>query len=353
MIIELLPGTDEVSADRVTDYLRSIGLHPWRGAVPSQLVLDPAPAASVADELRALPEVAAVVPVPGKLRRTSRSYRTDTSIVELADGTHIGGSGFVIAAGPCAVETTTQLNATASAVHAAGARILRGGAYKPRTSPFSFQGLGAEGLRLLEAARAQTGLPVVTEVIDPADVEAVAASADIAQVGARNMQNFALLKELGRARVPVLLKRGISATIEEWLLAAEYLLDGGNTSVILCERGIRSFEPSTRFTLDLSAIPVTKKLSHLPVIVDPSHAAGRADLVAPLAKAAAGAGADGLIIDVHNDPATAACDAGQALTPDAFATLVDELRPILAAVGRPLATGSTGQQAALTSAGRA
>ncbi|MFD9664820.1 3-deoxy-7-phosphoheptulonate synthase [Rhodococcus sp. NPDC059968] len=350
MIIELIPSADETAADRLTDHLRSRGLHPWRGGEPSQLVLDPAPAPAVADELRALPEVADVIEIPGKLRRTSRAYRSDTSIVELGNGTRIGGTEFVIAAGPCAVETATQLGATASAVHAAGARILRGGAYKPRTSPFSFQGLGTEGLRLLEAARAQTGLPVVTEVIEPADVEAVAASADIAQVGARNMQNFALLKELGRTRVPVLLKRGIAATVDEWLLAAEYLLDGGNTSVILCERGIRSFDPSTRFTLDLSAIPVAKKLSHLPVIVDPSHAAGRVDLVAPLAKAAVGVGADGLIIDVHNDPATAACDAGQALTPDAFATLVSELRPILAAVGRTLATAAIDEPAALASA---
>ncbi|MFD6195715.1 3-deoxy-7-phosphoheptulonate synthase [Mycobacteriaceae bacterium NPDC060252] len=338
MIVELAPGTDEASAQRIADALHNAGFHPWRGGAPGDIVLHPAPKADRVDDLLAFDGVTGVISTPGKLRRTDRRYRPEGTVVPVGDQTLIGGRNFVIAAGPCAVESCQQVGRTAEAVRQGGANILRGGAYKPRTSPFSFQGLGREGLQLLEIARAQTGLPVVTEVVDAADVDAVAASADIAQVGARNMQNFELLKALGRTRVPVLLKRGMAATIEEWLLAAEYLLDGGNPNVILCERGIRTFEPATRFTLDVSAVAVVKQLSHLPVIVDPSHAAGRVDLVAPLAKAAAAAGADGIIVDVHIDPASASCDADQALLPGQFAHLVRELAPVLDALGRPLHT---------------
>ncbi len=338
MIIELAPGTDEASAGRIADALQAAGFHPWRGGAHDTIVLHPAPKPDRLNDLLAVDGVAGVIDTPGKLRRTDRRYRPEGTVVPVADQTFIGARNFVIAAGPCAVESGHQVGKTAEAVRLGGANILRGGAYKPRTSPFSFQGLGREGLRLLEIARAQTGLPVVTEVVDAADVDAVAASADIAQVGARNMQNFELLKALGRTPVPVLLKRGMAATIDEWLLAAEYVLDGGNPNVVLCERGIRTFEPSTRFTLDVSAVAVVKQLSHLPVIVDPSHAAGRVDLVAPLAKAAAAAGADGIIVDVHIDPQSASCDADQALLPAQFAELVSELAPVLEALGRPLAT---------------
>lgn len=338
MIIELAPGTDEASAERIARALHDAGFHPWRGGTNDNIVLHPAPTPDRVRDLLAFDGVAAVIATQAKLRRTDRRYRPEGTVVPITDHISIGGRDFVIAAGPCAVESCQQVGNTAEAVRLGGANILRGGAYKPRTSPFSFQGLGREGLRLLEIARAQTGLPVVTEVVDAADVDAVAASADIAQVGARNMQNFELLKALGRTRVPVLLKRGMAATIEEWLLAAEYLFDGGNPNVVLCERGIRTFEPSTRFTLDVSAVAVVKQLSHLPVIVDPSHAAGRVDLVAPLAKAAAAAGADGIIVDVHVDPESASCDADQALLPAQFAALVSELAPVLEALGRPLAT---------------
>lgn len=352
MIIELVPGTDEASAERIADALQEAGFHPWRGGTHHNIVLHPAPKPDRVRDLLAFDGVAAVIATSGKLRRTDRRYRPEGTVVPIADQTFIGGRNFVIAAGPCAVESCQQVGKTAEAVRLGGANILRGGAYKPRTSPFSFQGLGREGLRLLEIARAQTGLPVVTEVVDAADVDAVAASADIAQVGARNMQNFELLKALGRTQVPVLLKRGMAATIDEWLLAAEYLLDGGNPNVVLCERGIRTFEPSTRFTLDVSAVAVVKQLSHLPVIVDPSHAAGRVDLVAPLAKAAAAAGADGIIVDVHIDPESASCDADQALLPGQFAALVRELTPVLDALGRPLTTGRPEGPALVPAGGR-
>jgi 3-deoxy-7-phosphoheptulonate synthase len=266
----------------------------------------------------------------------SRTYRGDSSLVRVGP-VAFGGAEAIVMAGPCAVESEEQVFATARAVAAAGARILRGGAFKPRTSPYSFQGLGEEGLELLAAAGRAHGLPIVTEVVAPEDVALVARHADVLQIGARNMQNFRLLQAVGELAKPVLLKRGLVATLEELLLAAEYVLAAGNPDVILCERGIRTFARETRNTLDLAAIPLLKEKSHLPVIADPSHATGLRALVPPLAKAALAAGADGLLIEVHPDPASALSDGPQSLTFDGFATLMGELRPLARALGREVA----------------
>jgi 3-deoxy-7-phosphoheptulonate synthase len=238
------------------------------------------------------------------------------------------GEGFVVMAGPCSIETETQTIETALAVKAAGGDMLRGGAFKPRTSPYSFQGLGLGGLKLLAKARAETGLPIVTEVIDPRDVSWVAEFADMLQIGTRNMQNFALLKEVGRCGRPVLLKRGMYSTLEEWLNCAEYILSEGNPDVVLCERGIRTFERYTRNTLDLSAVPAIHELSHLPIVIDPTHSTGRVSLIGPMTLSAVAAGADGLLIEVHNNPEEALCDADQALTPAQFSRLIKQVRPL-------------------------
>ena len=265
----------------------------------------------------------------------SRTFKPETTVVTVGD-VRIGGDEVVVMAGPCSAETDEQVEASASAVKRAGAKVLRGGAYKPRSSPYSFQGLGEEGLRMLRAAADRHGLVLVSEIMDLSQLETIDKYADILQVGARNMQNFSLLRELGHARKPVLLKRGISATIEEWLLSAEYVLAGGNTQVILCERGIRTFETATRNTLDISAIPVVQKLSHLPILADPSHGAGRRDMVAPMARAAVAAGADGLIIEVHADPDHAMSDGAQSMFPAQFDRLMAELRVIAPAIGRSI-----------------
>jgi 3-deoxy-7-phosphoheptulonate synthase len=268
--------------------------------------------------------------VPSKVSRESRSGSTKINV----SGVEIGGNGVVVIAGPCAVENSDQLFTTAESVVRSGARILRGGAFKPRSSPYSFQGLGEEGLKLLAAARKNTGLPVVTEVMDTRHVELVAEYADILQIGSRNMQNYPLLKEAGLCKIPILLKRGMMATIEEFLLAAEYILHQGNDRVILCERGIRTFETSTRNTLDLSAVPMLKNLTHLPVIVDPSHGTGHRWMVPALAKAAVAVGADGLIMEVHFNPEEALCDGYQSLDLDEFDSLMTGLRKIAKAVDR-------------------
>ena len=256
-------------------------------------------------------------------------------MIQVGDQT-IGGKRLAMIAGPCSVESREQICYVAREVKARGANFLRGGAFKPRTSPYAFQGLKYEGLELLMEARKETGLPVVTEIMSPYDIETFVEEVDVIQVGARNMQNFELLKELGKTQKPILLKRGLSATIEEWLMSAEYIMSSGNERVILCERGIRTFETYTRNTLDLSAIPAIKKLSHLPVIVDPSHATGKWWLVEPLARAAVAVGADGLIIEVHNDPANALCDGQQSIKPCVYGELMEQLRPIAQAVGREL-----------------
>jgi len=269
----------------------------------------------------------------GDARLVARAARPAGTVVDVR-GVRIGGREVIVIAGPCAVENEEQLLATARAVKAAGASILRGGAFKPRTSPYSFRGLGHEGLRLLALARAETGLPVVTEVMDARQLDAVAACADILQVGSRNMQNFTLLDEVGRSRLPVLLKRGMSATLTEYLHAAEYVMAAGNDQVILCERGIRTFETSSRYTLDLNAVPMLQRETHLPVLVDPSHGTGHAWMVQRLACAAVAAGADGLLIEVHIDPARALSDGENSLTPEAFARMVEQVSAVAAAVGR-------------------
>ena len=272
--------------------------------------------------------------VSSSLKLVVRGDRSNTVID--VNGVEIGGKRVVVIAGPCSVEGRTQILETARAVREGGAHMLRGGAYKPRTSPYSFQGLGEEGLRLLAEAREETGLPVVTEVISPRDVELVSKYADVLQIGARNIQNYPLLRAVGRAKKPVLLKRGFGATVNEWLNAAEYIMDGGNGDVILCERGIRAFDRMTRFTLDLAAVPLVKRISHLPVIVDPSHATGRRELVPPMAKAAVAAGADGIIVEVHPNPDEALSDGPQSLRPEGFNRLMEELKAVLSAVGRTM-----------------
>ncbi len=285
--------------------------------------------------LEVMPGVETVLPILQPFKLASREVKGGKSVVKVGD-LEIGGEAVVVMAGPCSVESEAQMLQTAQAVKAAGAKVLRGGAFKPRTSPYAFQGMAEEGLKLLDLARAATGLKIVTEVVNPADAELVAEYADILQVGASTAQNFGLLKRVGEVGKPVLLKRGMATTIKEFLMAAEYILSEGNYDVILCERGIRTFETSTRFTLDLNAIPVLSKLTHLPVFVDPSHGTGHWDYVAPMAKAAIACGADGLIIEVHPNPEEAQSDGLQSLKLQKFQQLMDELRPVAEAVGRRL-----------------
>lgn len=279
-----------------------------------------------------------IVPLRTPYKLTSREFHSESTVISLGDRskTSFGARDIVVIAGPCSVEGRDMLINTAHEVQSAGARLLRGGAFKPRSSPYAFQGMGEMGLQLLAEARASSGLPIVTEVMDTRQVELVASYADVLQIGARNMQNFALLAEVGRVQRPVLLKRGLAGTITELLMAAEYIVAQGNSEVILCERGIRTYETATRNTLDIAAIPVLKRETHLPVIVDPSHAGGKAHLVAPLALAAIAAGADGLIVEVHPDPANALSDGEQSLTPTAFADLMCQLQSVAHAVGRSM-----------------
>jgi 3-deoxy-7-phosphoheptulonate synthase len=287
-------------------------------------------------DLDGAPGVDRVVPIMKPYKLASKQFKHGEPTIVEVDGRRVGGSQFSLIAGPCTVESREQLLTTAEAVKECGASMLRGGAYKPRTSPYSFQGLGGEGLRLLAEAKAETGLPIVTELMDQRDLDAVLEVADVIQVGARNMQNYSLLAEIGRSGRPVLLKRGLAAQIEELLMAAEYVLKEGNDQVMLCERGIRTFETATRFTLDIMAIPVLKELSHLPVIVDPSHAAGKRDLVLPLSLAAAAAGADGIIVEVHHDPDAAICDGPQAVPTEAFGEYVEQVQQVASIVGKEL-----------------
>ena len=276
-----------------------------------------------------------VVRITEPYKLASRTFKQENTVVSVGD-VRIGGDEVIVMAGPCSAESEEQVEASAAAVKRAGAKVLRGGAFKPRSSPYSFQGLGESGLRMLRSAADRHGLKLVTEVMEIGQIEMIEKYGDILQVGARNMQNFSLLRELGRSRKPILLKRGISATIEEWLLSAEYVLAGGNTDVMLCERGIRTFESYTRNTLDISAIPVIQKLSHLPILVDPSHGTGRRDKVAPMARAAVAGGADGLLIEVHCDPDHARSDGAQSMFPTQFDRLMAELRIIAPAIGRSI-----------------
>lgn len=289
------------------------------------------------EALRAAPGVEELIPIAHSFKLAARSCRPEGSVLDLGRGVTIGGPEVVVAAGPCAVESPGQIADIAARVARAGAKLLRGGAFKPRTSPYSFQGLGEEGLKLLRDAADKNGLLSVSEVMDPSQVELMLPYVDVMQVGARNMQNYHLLRALGEIQKPVLLKRGMSATIEELLLSAEYIMAGGNYKVILCERGIRTFETYTRNTLDIAAIPVIKQLSHLPIIADPSHGTGRRDKVAPMARASVAAGADGLLIEVHPDPERALSDGAQSLYPDQFTQLMTEIRIIAPAVGRRVA----------------
>ena len=276
-----------------------------------------------------------VMRVQEPFKKSNRKFHNDDTVIHVG-GVQIGGGTMTVMAGPCSVESAAQVTGIAKRVKKAGARLLRGGAYKPRTSPYAFQGLEKEGLEMLREAREATGLPIVSEIISPRHVEMFEMVVDVIQIGARNMQNFDLLKEVGKTQKPILLKRGLSSTIEEWLMSAEYIMSRGNNNVILCERGIRTFETYTRNTLDLSAVAAVKKLSHLPIIVDPSHGTGRREMVEPMAMAAVAAGADGLMIEVHNDPAKALTDGQQSLTPDQFDSVMEKVKKVSELMGKTL-----------------
>jgi len=334
-IIVMRRDATRADIDHVVERLRDIGAEAHVSEGQIRTIIGAVGDRAVIQQLpwEAFPGVERAVPVLKPYKFVSRDFHPDDSVVEVG-GVPVGAGPVVVIAGPCAVENRDQLFTTAAAVQKAGARILRGDAFKPRTSPYAFQGLGEKGLQLLAEARDELGMPFVAEVLDPRDVELVSAYADLVRIGARNMANFTLLAEVGRQPKPVMLKRGFTATIDEWLNAAEYVYKEGNHQVILCERGIRTFEQQTRNTLDISAVPVVEALSHLPVIVDPSHSAGRSALVPALTRAAVAAGADGVMIDVHPTPETAQVDGGQALLPDQFAELMDQVRAVATAVGR-------------------
>jgi 3-deoxy-7-phosphoheptulonate synthase len=350
MIIITRPDVTEAQLDHIRERVESYGArtHLSRGEQRTIIGCIGDEAALREAALSSLPGVESVMPVLKPYKLVSREFAAAPTAIQVGDDARatVGGRAIAVIAGPCSVEGRDMLLATARSVRAAGAVMLRGGAFKPRTSPYAFQGLGEEALRMLREARGETGLPVVTEVMDTRQVERVAEHVDVLQVGARNMQNFPLLTELGRVDRPILLKRGLSSTVKELLMAAEYVMAQGNRQVILCERGIRTFETATRNTLDVGAIPVLKRETHLPVIVDPSHAAGRADLVAPLAFAAVAAGADGLLVEVHPCPEEALSDGDQSLTPAAFGELMRSLASFARAAGRTLAEPARAGEAA-------
>jgi 3-deoxy-7-phosphoheptulonate synthase len=337
MVVVMAEGATDTQVEQVVAHLVTLGFDVHRSTGASSVILGAVGDTSRTDPalIETLDGVREVIRVTVPYKLASRTFRPEGTVVTIGD-VRIGGDEVIVMAGPCSVESEAQVRTAAAAVKRAGAKVLRGGAFKPRSSPYSFQGLGDEGLRLLRWAADEQNLKVVSEVMDVSQIELVARYADILQVGARNMQNFTLLRELGVQRRPVLLKRGISATLEEWLLSAEYVLAGGNPDVILCERGIRTFENYTRNTLDISAIPAVKSLSHLPIIADPSHGTGRRDKVAPMARAAVAAGGDGLIIEVHADPDHALSDGAQSLYPAQFDRLMAELRIIAPAIGRSI-----------------
>jgi 3-deoxy-7-phosphoheptulonate synthase len=336
MVVVMEERASEEQIERVVARLVEMGMDVHRSTGVTRTVLGAVgqghPDPGLIEMLDGVHEVLRISE-PYKL--ASRTFKPEPTVVTVGE-VRIGGDEVIVMAGPCSAETETQVRSTAAAVRRAGAKLLRGGAFKPRSSPYSFQGLGEQGLKLLRDAAAAEGLKLVTEVMDVSQIEVIGRYADMYQVGARNMQNFSLLRELGSVRKPVLLKRGISATVEEWLLSAEYILSGGNTQVVLCERGIRTFETATRNTFDISAIPIVKKLSHLPIVADPSHGAGRRDMVAPMARAAVAAGVDGLIIEVHCDPDHALSDGAQSMFPSQFDRLMAELRIIAPAIGRSI-----------------
>ena len=337
MVIVMQKSADEAQIEHVIAELSRRGFDVHRSTGSDHTVLGVVGDVASVDprEFEVLDGVQEAVRISEPYKLSSRTFRPQSTVVRV-NGCAIGGKEVVVMAGPCTIESETQLYETARAVARAGAKVLRGGAYKPRTSPYSFQGMGIEGLKLLRAAGREFGLATISEVMEIGQIDTMLEYVDVLQIGARNMQNFNLLSAVGQTRKPVLLKRGMSATVQEWLLAAEYVMAGGNTQVILCERGIRTFETYTRNTLDLSAIPVVHKLSHLPIVVDPSHATGLRDKVMPMARAAVAAGADGLLIEVHIEPEKAVCDGPQSLYPEQFVELMDELRIIVPAVRRTL-----------------
>ena len=337
MIIVLKPRATKKQITHLVEKIKALGLKPMVSAGVERTIIGVIGSEDVlrVQPLEVFPGVEKVMPVLKPYKLVSREFKPESSVINVG-GVKIGGKELVVMAGPCSVENRQMLMSTAKAVKRAGAQVLRGGAFKPRTSPYSFQGLGEEGLKYLREAGDATGLKVVTELMDVREIELIEQYADIIQIGARNMQNFELLKEAGQSHKAVLLKRGLSATITEFLLAAEYIVSQGNFNVILCERGIRAFEDQTRFTLDLAAVPVIEQLSHLPVVVDPSHATGHWDLVEPMAKAAVAGGADGLMIEVHPNPEAALSDGPQSLLPERFANLMRELKKVAKVVGRTL-----------------
>ena len=330
MVIILRDNPAQKQIDSLVSWLRekNLDVHIVKGAEQTIIGLIGDTSKIDMDSIKTMDIVEDVKRIQEPYKNVNRKFHPDDTIVTIAPGVKIGGGSFQVMAGPCSVEESSQVLSIAEAVKAAGASILRGGAFKPRTSPYAFQGLGFKGIEILEKAKKETGMPIVSEIMDISKLP-LFENIDIIQVGARNMQNYELLKELGKTDKPVLLKRGLSSTIQELLMSAEYIMAGGNSQIILCERGIRTFETATRNTLDISAVPVLKELTHLPVIVDPSHGTGNARLVKPMAMAAVAAGADGLMIEVHNDPVHALCDGAQSLTLDAFKELMDQVNKIL------------------------
>ena len=336
MIIVLKPDATKKQIAHIEEKIRALGLKPMLSAGKERTIIGVIGEEDKArlQPFEAFPGVESVMPIQKPYKFVSKEFKKESSLVKIAPGIEIGGDKVIVMAGPCTVENRERLIHIAQLVKKSGAKVLRGGAFKPRTSPYSFQGLKDKGMKFLFEAKQQVGIPIVTELMDPRDLPLFLKYADIIQIGARNMQNFELLKEVGKTKKPVLLKRGMASTIKDFLLSAEYIFSEGNHNVILCERGIRTFEDSTRFTLDISAVPVIKKLSHLPVVIDPSHCSGIWDYVAPLSKAAVAVGADGLLIEVHDDPEKALCDGPQALKPSKFDALMIELKAIARIVGR-------------------
>jgi 3-deoxy-7-phosphoheptulonate synthase len=345
MIVNMAQGATEEQINHVVERIKECGCQAHMSRGEERTVIGVVGRSeqhqSELEALVAAPGVEEIIRISHPFKLASRNFRPDGSIVELSKGVSIGGAEVIVGAGPCAVESAEQINEIAQGVARAGAKLLRGGAFKPRSSPYSFQGLGEKGLKLLREAADKNGLLLVSEVMDPSQIELMLPYVDVMQVGARNMQNYHLLRALGENSKPVLLKRGMSATIEELLLSAEYIMSGGNYNVILCERGIRTFDTYMRNTMDIAAIPVIKQLSHLPVMADPSHGTGRRDKVPPMARAAVAAGADGLLIEVHQDPERALSDGAQSIFPEQFARLMDEVRMIAPAVGRRITSAET------------
>ncbi len=338
MIIVFKPEATKKEISHVVDKVKEIGLKTMISVGKERTIVGIIGEEDKAriQPFEAFPGVDSVMLIQKPYRFVSREFKKENSLIKIAPGVEVGGEKFIVMAGPCTVENKERLLRIAKHVKNSGAKVLRGGAFKPRTSPYSFQGLGEAGMKFLYDAKKEAGLPIVTELLDPRDLPLFLKYSDVIQIGARNMQNFELLKEVGKTKKPVLLKRGMASTVKDFLLSAEYIFSEGNHNVMLCERGIRTFEDSTRFTLDISAVPVIKKLSHLPVVIDPSHCSGIWDYVAPLSKAAVAVGADGLLIEVHDEPEKAVCDGPQALKPNKFDVLMDELRLIAKAVGRSI-----------------